>query len=281
MPAKSRPDIFQYTDFRAYLREAYLEGKSRNAGFSHRYISMRMGTRSSGWFSDVVERRMGLKPKHIRPLASLFSLNEAEGEYLRLMVDLDQSGSLDAKTEALRKIMTFRGARAEAVGAGQFEFYGEWYHSALRELLLIHPFTGDFESLAKALDPAIPVKHARKSLLLMARLGLVSRTQAGRWVPKSAVVVKDPSLKSLHWARIQKAFLELALASLERHGKQERDFSALTLNLSPENFRKAGEEVAALRKRLLALSQRDAGNNRVYQCNFQIFPLSRPVEENP
>jgi uncharacterized protein (TIGR02147 family) len=109
----------------------------------------------------------------------------------------------------------------------------------------------------------------------MARLGLISRTPAGRWVPRSAVVVKDPSLKSLHWARIQKAFLELAISSLERHGKQERDFSALTLNLSPENFRKAGEEVAALRKRLLALSQRDAGNNRVYQCNFQIFPPSR------
>jgi uncharacterized protein (TIGR02147 family) len=209
MPARSRPDIFQYTDFRDYLREAYLQAKARNPKFSLRYISGRMGTRSSGWFSDVVGRRMGLK----------------------------------------------------------------------RELLLILPFTGDYESLAKALDPAILPKQARKSLLLMARLGLISRTPAGRWLPRSAVVVKDPSLKSLHWARIQKAFLELAISSLERHGKQERDFSALTLNLSPENFRKAGEEVAALRKHLLALSQRDAGNDRVYQCNFQIFPLSRPIEE--
>lgn len=279
MPAKSRPDIFAYTDFRAFLRDAYLQGKTRNPRFSHRYISGRMGVRSSGWFSDVVEGRMGLLAKHVRPLAALFSLDEAEGDYLRLMVELDQADSLNGKTEALRKIMASSGARPEAIGAGQFEFYGEWFHSALRELLLILPFTGDFESLARTLDPAIPPKQARKSLLLMARLGLISQSPAGRWVPKSAVVVKDPSLKSLHWARIQKAFLELALSSLERHKKEERDFSALTLTFSPENFRKAGEEVAALRKRLLALSQRDSGNNRVFQCNFQIFPLSRPVEE--
>jgi len=35
-----------------------------------------------------------------------------------------------------------------------------------------------------------------------------------------------------------------------------------------------------LRKRLLALSERDAARDRVYQCNFQVFPLSRTLEVN-
>ena len=272
------PDIFVYTDFRAYLRDAYLHRKTRDSRFSHRFINGRIGAKSAGWFSDVIENRLGMSPKHIRPIAALFRLKEAEAEYFRLLVELEQSDSLRGKTDALGRILAFRGSKPEPVVAAQFEFYGEWYHAALRELLMLLPFEGDFAALAKTLEPPILPKQARKSLLLMARLGLVSETPSGRWKPKSAVVVKDAGPKTLPWARIQQAFIERALEALQRYGKEERDFSALTLTFSPETFRKASEEIAGLRKRLLALSEQDSGRNRVYQCNFQVFPMSRPIE---
>lgn len=277
MDAKT-PDIFAYSNFRLYLRDAYLHRKSTDRKFSHRFINKRIGCRSSGWFSDVIERRLGLMSKYIRPLSSLFGLKDAEAEYLRLMVELDQGESLSERTAALNRLMAFKGAKPEVVGTAQFEFYSEWYHSALRELLLILPFQGDFNALAKTLEPPILPRQAKKSLLLMAKLGLVAETPSGRWKPRSVMVVKDASVGSVHWARIQKAFLQLSLSALDRFDKEERDFSALTLNLSQESFNKAEEEIAGLRKRLLALSEQDKAKNRVYQCNFQMFPMSRPIE---
>jgi uncharacterized protein (TIGR02147 family) len=260
---RKAPLIFGYTNFRAYLRDAYTMRKSLDRKFSHRYINAKLGAKSSGWFSDVVTNRLGMKSKYIRPIASLFGLKENETEYLRLLVELDQSDSLKDKTVALGKIMAFKGVKAESVVAAQFEFYEDWYHSALRELLLLIPFEGDFEALAKTLQPPILPKQARKSLLLMAKLGLVAQTPSGRWKPTTPIVVKDSTLNSIHWALIQKAFIRLSLSAVERYGKEERDISALTLNFSPEGFKQASEEIAGLRKRLLALSEQDRPRNRV------------------
>jgi uncharacterized protein (TIGR02147 family) len=272
------PDIFTYSNFRLYLRDAYLHRKALDKKFSHRFINQRIGCRSAGWFSDVVERRLGLLSKYIRPLSALFGLKSTEAEYLRLLVELDQGDSLKERSTALDRLMAFKGAKPEVIGTAQFEFYSEWYHSALRELLLLLSFEGDFAALAKTLDPPILPKQAKQSLLLMAKLGLIVQTPSGRWKPRNTIVVKDGTLGTVHWARIQKAFIELSLSAMDRFDKEERDFSALTLHFTPENFRMAGEEIAGLHKRLLALSQQGKGKSRVYQCNFQMFPMSRPIE---
>lgn len=275
---RAHTDIYAYTDFRAFLREAYLRRKASDTRFSHRFINGRIGARSAGWFSDVTENRMGLKSKYVARLASVFGLKPGEAAYFRMLVELDQAETLKDKTDALQRLMSARGLRSRAVGLDQFEFYSAWYHSALREVLALLDFRGDFEALGKLLNPPLTAAQTRKSIMLLAKLGLIRQSPTGRWVPQAEVLVKDSTLKSLHWARIQRAFLELALPAIEDYDHRERDFSSLTLSFSAETFRKAGEEIAALRKRLLALSERDAARDRVYQCNFQVFPLSRTLE---
>lgn len=92
------------------------------------------------------------------------------------------------------------------------------------------------------------------------------------------VLVKAPAPESKDWNRILQAFGRLAAAALENTPKAERNISALTLTLSPEGLAKAGEEIANLRKRLLLIADKDRARNRVYQCLFQVFPLSHPQE---
>jgi uncharacterized protein (TIGR02147 family) len=272
------PDIYSYFDFRAFLRDAYLRRKGTDPKFSHRYISARIGANSAGWFSDVTGNRMGLKPKYVGRLAAVFGLKGGEAEHFRLLVEWDQADTLKEKSDALERVLADRGLKRRPVGGDQVEFYSEWYHAAIRELLALRPYHGDFAALAKALIPGITPGRARKSVLLLAQLGMIKRSPSGRWVPQAETLIKDTAQKTFHWARIQRAFLELALPAIEAFTKSERDFSALTLSFSPEGFRRAGEEIAALRKRLLALSEQDRRRDRVYQCNFQMFPLSKSLE---
>ena len=49
------PDLFEYFEYRLWLRDAYEARKSRNPAFSHRYIAQKAGFGSSGTFARILD----------------------------------------------------------------------------------------------------------------------------------------------------------------------------------------------------------------------------------
>lgn len=269
------PNIFTYTDFRVYLADYYQVRKSRDRKFSHRFIGEKVRAASSGWFSDVLKGRSSLAGPQLLPLARILQLKTNEIDYFEAMVGYGQAGSLEEKTRYFQKMLAFREVRADMVGFDKLEFYGKWYHSALRELLFFYPFRGDYAALARKLSPPIRQGEARESIELLERLGFVEPNEIGGFKAKEGSLKKDPSFPSVVMANFLKANMELAIESLERFSKDERDVSALTISLSDDAFAKVKEEIRALRKRILALTEVDVAPSKVYQCNFQFFPMSQ------
>lgn len=268
------PDISQYAEYAKYLQDAYTARKSRDKKFSHRFINQKMGIQSSGWFGDILAGRQRLKPRHVTPLAAIFKLESRERDFLRALVEMEQACTPEEKTAAYDKWLELKGVRQEKVAKDRFKYFERWYYPALREILSLYSFQGDYADLAAKLHPPIHPRQAKEALALLVRLGLIN---PGAPAPLP-VLVKDSSAKTPHWHKILKAYMQLAGPALQKFGKDERDFSAVTLTMSPEGLKKAGEEITALRKRLLAMSERDRAKNRVYQCLFQVFPVSQNLE---
>jgi uncharacterized protein (TIGR02147 family) len=63
--------------------------------------------------------------------------------------------------------------------------------------------------------------------------------------------------------------------ALDSFPKSERDFSTLTVSLSPGSFEAARDIMRKARQEILALDEKETDPRRVYQMNFQLFPLSR------
>lgn len=110
----------------------------------------------------------------------------------------------------------------------------------------------------------------------MKQLDFISEEQDGSFRARAGALKKDPDSKFDSLANFLKAHMELAMQALETYPKEQRDVSrlTLTLSLSQTGFIKAQEEIRALRKRLLALTNEDPIPEKVYQCNFQIFPVT-------
>jgi uncharacterized protein (TIGR02147 family) len=269
------PNIFEFTDFREYLKSRYQWEKSRDRKYSHRFIVEKVGASSTGWFSDLVNGRISLTGSFLAKLLALLGLHGNEEEFFRGLVAFAQAGSFEEKNRWLEKILAFKELKADLVGQERFEYYGKWYYAAIRELLFFHDFRGDYAALGKKLDPPITPMQARKAIRLLEKLEFIEKEADGKYRPKAAVVRKDSQFKSFHLVRFLKSNLELAAMALDRVDKEQRDISALTLALSAENFGKARAEIKALRKRLLAMSETNHPDDKVYQCNFQIFPLTR------
>jgi uncharacterized protein (TIGR02147 family) len=270
-----------FSDYRSLLADRLRALKATDAKFSHRFVNQRMGARSSGWFSDVLAGRQKLKQRHVTPLATLLRLDTRERELLRILVQLETAETSEEKNAAYGKWLEFRGVAQEDIDRDRFKYFEHWHYPVLRELLLLASpstdprlkFGNDYAALGARLDPPLSARQTKEAVQTLSRLGLLN---PGTPAP---ALVKRPG-KTPHWAKILKAYTELALPAILKHGKDERDFSALTLSLSPEGLKTAGEEIAALRRRLLALSERDADKNRVFQCLFQVFPVTRSVEES-
>lgn len=271
-------DIAAYAEYRFYLRDRYGALKTRDKRFSHRYISAKCKARSSGWFADILSGRQRLKPAQVRDLASVFKMEKREQDFLAILVEMERAEDPDSRVAAMERWLALKGPRREAVDKDRFAFFDHWYHLALQEVMAILPFDGDYESLGASLRPPIGGAEAREALDLLQRLGLILPQIWNRRMSDMPVLVKAPNGETRHWHNILKDLMRLAPKALEECGKEERDFSALTFSLSPEGFRMAGEAIADLRKKLLLISQKDRGRNRVYQAMFQVFPLSGILE---
>jgi uncharacterized protein (TIGR02147 family) len=272
------PDIVKYAEYRLFLKDRYLALKGKETNFSHRFINAKMGMKSAGWFADIITGRQQLKPRQVAKVASVFKLNPREKEVFATLVDMERASNPEERVAAMDKWLLLKGFRQEAVDKDRFAFFDHWYHIALRELLGFRPFQGDYEALGAQLCPPISGAQARKALDLLQRLGLILPQTWNRRGSDLPLLVKTPGGEAGHWNGILQALMKLAGPALETFGKEERNFSALTLSLSPEGLKKAGEQIAEMRQRLLVIAEKDKARNRVYQCLFQVFPLTKAQE---
>jgi uncharacterized protein (TIGR02147 family) len=268
-------DIFAYADFRQFLGDCAKSLKRQSPKFSQRYIQEKVGASSSGWLTDVVKGRINLTSHMLIRLAQLLRLQPDETEYFEALVDYQQAASAEEKSRRLEMLLARKDVKMDLVGQEKFDFYREWYHSAVRELLCFHRFKDDYAALAKKLDPPIRPSQARESIKLLLALELIKADAQGNLRPTALIVKKDGAFKSLYMADFFRKKMELGMQALDRFGKDDRDVSSMTISLSRKSFAIAKADLQALRKKLLRLAEREQGPEFVYQCNFQIFPITK------
>ncbi len=271
----SSVSVFTFSDYRAYLKEAYEEYRKGDSKFSHRFISGHIGTSSSGWFSDILKGRVNLTSSHLVKVADLFRLNDIETDFFEILVQFNQAGSIEEKNRLLKKLLAFKEMKVDLVGQEKFEYYSKWYHSAVRELLFFHDFQGDFATLARKLNPPIKASQAKDSIRLLEVLGFIQKDPQGRLRPLTATLKKDTTFKSLYTANYLKANMDLGMLALEKFPKEKRHVSTMTLSYSDAGFQKALVEIEALRKKLVALMDEDGLPDKAFQLNLQLFPVTQ------
>ncbi|MDB5051879.1 MAG: hypothetical protein JWO30_4950 [Fibrobacteres bacterium] len=267
-------DIFNYTDYRKYLADYYREQKAGNPKFSHRYFSLRVGYNSSGFFSDVLTGKKNLTGPVLLKLAKTLKLRKEDEEYFINLVNFNQAGTIDEKNRFYEKLIGASRVRVDVLQIDKFEYFSKWHHAAVRELLCFHPFRGDFRALGKKLVPHITPDQAKQSVRLLLELGMLKIDTEGRYLPAASMVGTGEGFLSLNVGNFQRAFMDLAREGLDRFPREARDFSTVTFSMSMAELAQAREAITALRRKLMAISDKCARPDVVFQFNSQLFPLS-------
>lgn len=277
--AGESPSVFDYTDYRRFLKAYYDHQKRKNPAFSYRYFALKAKVNSSGLLKNVIDGKRGLGSGLIVRCAEAMKLKKKEAEYFECLVDFNEARTVEEKRIFFERLLALRKPDAHLMQAGQFEYYSKWYYTAVRELIGIVPFRGDYAALARALDPAIRPEQAEKAIRVLEDLHLIVKDPQGRYRQSQPSVTTGPEVESVSVAQYQIACMDLAKEAIDRHAAPERDMSTLTLSLSGEGFAAFKEEIVSFRKKLLALERSFPAPNRVYQLNMQFFPLSKLPDE--
>ena len=285
--------IFQYTDYRLFLKDALQDLKGRNPKASQRWVQQRLGIKSSGWLADLLAGRRKLEHSRLEIFAQLLSLSPREELYFQALVDYAHAPNASGRAAAFEKLASFQEVSCDLIDPDRFEYFGKWYYGAVREWLLIEPYRGNPAHLASSLNPPITTAQAKEAIAVLERLGMIRRHAGGEMRPATEHVKKLAHFGPEHYYRYIRSQMTLGLDAVERISKDERDVSALTLALSSAGFRTFCQELKDLRKRMIQLSEEEnkkgqactlPGSRRVYQAILQVFPVSRahaPKEPQP
>lgn len=272
----SQPNLLLYSDYRMFLREYYETHKAANANFSFRYLSQKAGINSSAFYKYIMEGKRNLTKTSILKTCTALRLKDKDAEYFENLVFFNQAKTIKEKNLYFDKLTKLRGNYDKRkVREAQFAFYGEWHHSAVRELLECMRFTGDFEALAKRLTPAISPKLAEESLDLLARLGMAKKDAQGRWRQSDPVLTTDGQVDAAVVVEFQKRMLQLAIDAYDRATAGERLMSSTTFGISEETFELFRKKIRELKAELLELARLDGKPTRAFQLNMNLFPLSK------
>lgn len=273
------PDVFAYLDYRRFLRDFYIEKKSKGAGFSYRNFSRRAGISAPNYLKLVIDGQRNLSQDMAGKFAGACGLEKRAAQYFVDLVAFNQATPGEERESAYRRLTsnkTYREART--LDVHHASYHSEWYIPAIRELAHHDDFRADPEWIACRMWPPIKAQEAQKALDVLMALGMLVPTE-GEHGEKSvrlgeALVTTGPELQRFHIAQYHRMMMRQASDAIDQVPPHDRDISSLTLCLTPGSIARMKERIQRFRQELLELSALEEHPSQVVQLNMQLFPLS-------
>jgi uncharacterized protein (TIGR02147 family) len=275
-----RPRPEDFTDYRAYLREMIAYLKATRPQFSYRFFSRIAGFNSPNFLKLVAEGERNLTPASIPKFAKGLGLDDHERDVFETLVMLSHAESDVERNRYFGKLrVVSRGDNAaRRLEVAQFDVYSRWYVLPIRELLLHPDFVEDPAWIANRMRPRIKPTEAREALEILERVGLAGRNAEGRLEPQDTNISTGPRVRSLAIRNFHRAMLEKGGAALESVAFEKRDFTALTLSLTEDQYLQVRSRLEAFRREILELVSAPSEGAEVYHLGLQLFPTTRKDE---
>jgi uncharacterized protein (TIGR02147 family) len=271
---QSIPVIYDYFDVIKYLRDYYDARHKIDHWFSYRYIQNKTGI-DPGYLFKIFQGKKPVPQNKISAIVKLIGLTQLEQEYFTLLVLYGKAQSNDDIRRYFEKILQFQEIPLRILDAHEYEYYTKWYYTALRQIISIYPFNGDFTALSKMTVPVITITEAKKGIALLCKLGLVEKGDDGVYRAADKFLSTGKEWQSIAVRCFQQETINLALSALDTVPKDQRDISTVTITLSKNKFADACELIRRFRQEMLKLITTDDNPDAVYHVNIQMIPIAR------
>lgn len=268
-------NVFEYHDYRKLLLGLIQERKRLKKTFSYRWFSQRAGFNSPNILNLVVKGKRHLSLESAEKVIEIFNLKKEEGIYFKNLLQFEKAKTLSEKEYFAKEIIKLKKYQNQfPLSAIQLDYYEQWFNIPVRELFsLINP-PQDSLAISECLIPSVSPSEIDHSLDALKKLGLIVSTQQGFNQAQSSITTGN-KFANYSVVGFHKKMMQLGSEALDRFSSSEREISSVTIGLSEEKFKVIQKMIEDFRNQLMLISEEDSQKERVYQLNFQLFPLTR------
>lgn len=277
--AKVEPSIYDFLDYRQFLRSFYEAEKARLPAFSYRYFARKAGFSSPNFLQLVIEGQRNLGRDSVERFVKALKLAPEEAGFFRDLVAFNQAKNISEKNVYFEKVVQSRRFQAwRKLDGALLEYLRHWYYPAIRELAGRTDFVDDPAWIADRLWAKVAREEIARALSVLESLQLLVRGPDGRLSRGEPTVSTGPEARGaakVVAAAFLRQMLERASESIDAVPPERRDIGSITVAVRQETIPELQERIRRFRRELLDRCDQDRDPTEVFQVNIQLFPLTR------
>lgn len=284
--ALSQIQVGQYLEYREFLGALYHQLKQVKASYSYLQFAEDLGFSKTNVLRLVISGQRRLAPKSAATIAQNLPFQAGERRYFVAMVAYNNAKGRALRDAALDELVKIkRQLLPNDVDKRAVDYFSNWTHPVIRELARLQGQRAGGEDLRAALYPELRVRRAEEVVEFLKSCGFVTTTDEGTLASideKQISLPGDAAAGHLSLLSFHEEMLDVAKECLKKVPPKERDYNALTLCLSTDNYLLFKKKLRNLLHEFMTIESQDANRERVVQLNTQIFMLSKkPKGEDP
>lgn len=278
------PVLGSYTDYRLFLQDyfEYRRDQTKNdrRPYSYAMFSAAADIRSPNYLKLVIEGKRNLSEEMAKKFAKAINLSKNETEEFVALVRFTQTENPLERNQRLKELSDLRVSqklKKGEINQDTWEKVPSWVAWVLHALTDQKNVSADFESLYAQLRRKAKPEVVKRCLDKLMASGELCTTENGL-LEKGRLLMSGSENVPVDLVRkIQSELIYLGLESLAQDPPQDREFGAMTVALTEEEFEQLKFELRQFRKRWtkdILVKRQESKGDRVFQLNIQLFPVS-------
>lgn len=269
--------LFDYDDYRRFLKDYFDEQKKLRAVFSHRFFAAKAGFSSSSYCLNVIRGRFNLTEKSIAKITKAMGLNNSQSRYFAALVEYNQAKRVEERENAWDEIVRIRSKNEFVhISHEQKDFFSKWYYPVLRELVCHPDFDGDMMRLARTIVPRMSTEEARTAVSNMRRWKLIEKDSEGRF-HRTSLMIDAKNVSPMDLRQIRREYVQQAIGAVETKNPNERFAAFTTLAMSEKSYDYAVKVLEEARQKIMAKASDDPIVEKIYEMMIVAYPMSEKL----
>lgn len=277
MPLK--PIVFNYQDYRLYLRDFRDYQAKHQPGFSVRNFSRRAEIKAPTYLNLVIEGKRNLKADTVNKFLRALQLSGRESRYFETLVLFNQAGNEKDRDLYLQRLVELKPQiKLTSLKKDQYAFYKFKYFLTIHQMAYLKDFRPDPEWIAARVEPPLKPSVVAFALEALQRLKLLIQRD-GKLQPAEVSFATPAEVSSIEIKQYHRNMVSDAKEALFEFDKEVRDFSSLTIPVPLSVLPEFKKRIQDFREEINDwLNRKESEAEEVFQMNVQLFPLTRISE---
>ncbi|OFZ20479.1 MAG: hypothetical protein A2X94_10730 [Bdellovibrionales bacterium GWB1_55_8] len=273
MPAvESLPSIFDYDDYRAYLRDVLGERRKAKRGYTIAQLSKSLGFSSHAGLAMVLTGKRELRGEYIEKCVKNLKLSLRQQLYFEAMIRADRLST--SKRKALLQEIELRSTKweppASCEGVRLIDFF------LVQQILSLFRGYVPLDVVQRHFRYQVDKRDVEGVLSWMIERKFVEKSPLGYRINRSVLMVQD-EMPNASGKQFHKDCLAMAASALDSDAIEDREFQTYLVTVDSGRIPEMKRWLKKLVLEAISEFETELDGDTVMQMHFNLFEMSNRV----